>query len=355
MHSDHALLIAYNYLMIKKKIAILMGGPSSEHEISVKSGLNVIKHLDSKKYTVLPVFIDKRGFWLFNGKKEQPLSEPEALLGLQRRGVSATLVALHGEYGEDGGVQYALKSAGVPFTGSLSLPSALAMHKILAGSAFARAGLNVPESLEVVKCDWRKRPQEVLKNIYNHFGARVVVKPTNRGSSVGVSIVNILKGDLGPLETAIEYAFSASRHVIAQRYVYGREVTCGVLDVRGNVEALLPTEILPVGRKFFDYAAKYEGASREITPPQNMSLALIKKIEAAALTAHKALGLKGVTRTDMIVAPGGRLYILEINAIPGLTETSLISHQAKACGISFTKLLDLMVEDALHEPPTTRI
>ena len=293
-----------------------MGGPSSEHEVSVKSGLNVLKHLDAKKYQALPVFIDTRG------------------------------LALHGEYGEDGGVQGVLRHAGITYTGSHALPSALAMHKALAGKELTRAGLHVPDTLELKKGDWRKKPQEVLKPLYNHFGSRVVIKPINRGSSVGVSVVHIQKGDLGPLDAAVERAFAASKQVMAQQYIRGREVTCGVLDVRGEVHALLPTEIIPVGREFFDHVAKYDGASREVTPPERMSLALIKKIEATAVTAHRALGLRGVTRTDMIIAPGGQIYVLEVNTIPGMTEASLIPQQAKACGISFTKLLDLMIEDA---------
>jgi len=334
--------------MAKIKVAVLMGGPSSEHEVSLKSGLNVIKNLDSKKYTALPIFIDKRGYWLFHGKHEQPLAEPEALLAMTRKGVNAALIALHGEYGEDGGVQSALAAARIPFTGSASLPSALAMHKVLAGKILTQAGLRVPESYEIIKSDWRKKPQEVLKNIYNSFGKQVVIKPANRGSSVGVSIVHILKNNLHPLEVAIERAYSTSRHVVAQQFIKGREVTCGVLDVLGHAEALLPTEIIPLGRSFFDYTAKYEGASKEITPPAKMSLGLIHKIEKAALAAHKALGLKGVTRTDMIVVPVDKVYILEANTIPGLTEASLIPQQAKACGISFPRLLDLMIQDAVN-------
>lgn len=334
--------------MAKLKIAVLMGGPSSEHEISVKSGLKVIKHLDSKKYAAIPVFIDRRGLWLFSGKKEQPLDEPEGLLMLQRKGINAAFLALHGEYGEDGTVQSALQRAEIPFTGSKSLPSALAMHKVLAGKILSQSGLLVPESKEIKKGEWRIKPQEILKSIYNRFGQKVVIKPVNRGSSVGVSIVNILKGNLEPLQAAVEYALATSRHVMAEQYIKGREVTCGVLDVRGHREALLPTEIIPMGRSFFDYAAKYEGGSQELTPPPNMSPPLLKKIEETAVAAHIALGLKGVTRTDMILAPNKAIFVLEVNTIPGLTEASLIPQQAKACGISFTKLLDLMIEDAIH-------
>lgn len=333
--------------MPKKKIAVLMGGPSSEHEISVRSGLNVLKHLNHKKYTTIPVFIDKRGFWLFHGKNEQPLTEPEALLELQRRKVSLAFLALHGEYGEDGSIQNTLGAAGISFTGSKSLPSALAMHKVLAAREFSRAGLSTPVTAEISKKDWHRKPQEVLKSVYNQFGSCVVIKPVNRGSSVGVSIVTIQKGDLSQLAAAITHALTTSKQIVAQELIRGREVTCGVLDINGYRAALLPTEIIPLRRPFFDYEAKYSGSAREITPPSNMSLTLIKKIEEAALAAHQTLGLSGVTRTDMIVSPGGKIYVLEINTIPGLTEASLIPQQAQACGISFAKLLDLMIEDAI--------
>ncbi|MDP1689050.1 MAG: D-alanine--D-alanine ligase [bacterium] len=335
--------------MAKSKVAILMGGPSSEHEVSIKSGLNVLKNLDSKKYNAIPIFIDTRGYWLFPGKKEHPLGEPEAILNLERLGVKAVVIALHGEYGEDGGVQSVLQAAKIPFTGSRSNQSALAMHKVLAGNALSQSGLLIPETFEIKQRDWKKKPQEILKSIYNNFGTNVVVKPTNRGSSVGVSVVSIVRGNLLPLQTAIEHAFSISRHVIAQQYIKGREVTCGVMDITGHAEALLPTEIIPLGSIFFDFKAKYGGNSKEVTPPKKMSLTVIKKIEAIAITAHNALGLKGVTRTDMIVSNSNKIYVLEVNTIPGLTDTSLIPQQAQACGITFPKLLDLMIVDAVHE------
>lgn len=334
---------------MKSKVAILMGGPSSEHEVSLKSGLNVLKNLDSKKHKAIPIFIDTRGYWLFPGKKEHPLTEPEAILNLQRVDVHAVVIALHGEYGEDGRVQSVLSAAKIPYTGSYANQSALAMNKVLAGNIITQAGLSVPESLEINKSEWRKKPNELLKSIYNNFGNNVVIKPTNRGSSVGVSLVNIYKGDLKPLDLAIELAFSKSRHVMAQEYIGGREVTCGVLDVCGAVESLLPTEIIPVGKKFFDFEAKYGGASREVTPPKKMGLKLINRIEATAIVAHNALGLKGVTRTDMIIDKNNKIYVLEVNTIPGMTDASLIPQQAKACGISFKKLLDLMIDDAVRQ------
>ncbi len=332
---------------LKRKIAVLMGGPSSEHEVSVKSGLQVLKHLDHKKYEALPVLIDRRGFWLFNGAREMPMSEPEALLALKKRGVDVAFLALHGEYGEDGYVQHLLRNAGIIFTGSSSHQSALAMHKILSARRFSDVGLKTPEFLEIKKRDFTKKPMEVLKLIYNTLGRRIVIKPVNLGSSVGVTVLEIKNNDLAPLEEAISKAFGAGRQVMAQTAIKGREVTCGVMDIKGHVEALLPTEIIPLKSNFFDFKAKYEGHSKEVTPPENMSFRMIKKIEETAIKAHQALGLKGISRTDMMIGPGGQLYVLEVNTIPGMTEASLFPQAAKACGISFTKLLDLIVEDVI--------
>ncbi|MBI2035554.1 MAG: D-alanine--D-alanine ligase [Candidatus Liptonbacteria bacterium] len=337
---------AKKQLAPRKKIAVLMGGPSSEHEVSVQSGLNVLKHLDYKKYDAVPILIDRKGFWLIHGPGEAPLSEPEALLTLCKRGVDTAFLALHGEYGEDGFVQHVLQNAGIFFTGSGSLQSALAMNKILAAREFDEAGLGTPDFLEIRRKDWIKKPIEVSKSIYNTFGKHIVIKPVNRGSSMGVSVLEIKNNDLAPLENAIQGAFSVSRSVLAQKAIKGREVTCGVLDIKGCAEALLPTEIIPLNKNFFDFEAKYSGKSREVTPPENMPLRLIKKIEDTAIRAHKALGLRGVSRTDMIIGSGGQIYVLEVNTIPGMTEQSLLPQASKACGISFTKLLDLMIEDA---------
>ena len=334
----------------KKKIAVLMGGPSSEHEVSLKSGAEVLRNLNAKKYQVIPITVDKRGLWLIKGPKAQPVSEPEAILQLQRERVGLVFVAMHGQYGEDGTVQAILHKAGLPFTGSRALSSALAMNKNLASRHLREYGFNVPEYEVIHVHDWNRGGGVVIRSIAKKFGFPVVVKPVHHGSSVGVSIVRE-PGDLrfSKLRRAMDLAFTFDKHVMAQKFIQGREVTCAVLEYRGTPTALLPTEIIPVKSEFFDYAAKYtKGGSREVTPPKNMRKELVLKIQRAAERAHALLGCSGYSRTDMILGNEGVLYFLETNTLPGLTQESLLPGAALASGIKFPKLLDLIIDSALH-------
>lgn len=299
----------------KLKIVVLAGGPSSEHEVSLKTASNVVAKLDKKKYDVQQIIISKEGKW--------PIS-PEKLLA------DVVFIAMHGVYGEDGTIQSILEKTGVPYTGSDVVASKLGMDKRKSSEVFASNGLLVPESFDVSRC---KFP--------------VVVKPADGGSSVGVAIVET--PDL--LEKAIHEAGKHSRDILIQEYIEGRELTCGVLDDGlGNAIALPPTEIIPVARKFFDYHSKYiVGASREVTPP-DLPEKIIKAIQETALKAHKSIGCSGMSRTDVIIknSEPSKIYVLEINTIPGLTETSLLPQQALAAGMSFTELLDRIIAAALN-------
>jgi D-alanine-D-alanine ligase len=171
----------------------------------------------------------------------------------------------------------------------------------------------------------------------------LVVKPANRGSSVGVSIID----DWQKLPKAIQAAKKYSQKIIFQEYIKGREFTCGVIEKLTKIIPLAPTEIVPVGSPFFDYKAKYTtGASQEITPP-NLSSLKIKEIQKIAVKVHKLIGCGGYSRTDMIMNEKGDFYVLEINTLPGMTETSIVPQGAKAAKITFPELLDIIVEAAL--------
>jgi len=308
------------------KLAVLMGGPSAEYDVSLASGKNVTDNLDRSKYDVIPVRITKGGIWQVS---------PEEL----RRKADLVFIALHGEFGEDGTVQSILDGLGIPYTGSASLPSALGMNKIFSDRLFRANGLNIPDSFIVSKSDKRI-------GIRPDFDLPLVVKPANRGSSVAVSVVRRPEEIL----PAIKKVFEISREAIVQKYISGREVTCGVLDDgRGNVFSLTPTEIVPKFSNFFDYQAKYiQAASEELTPPR-LAEKIIRQIQDAAAACHRIIGASGMSRTDMILSSeDGRLYVLEINTIPGLTPTSLLPKQAEATGISFSQLLDKIIEAALN-------
>ncbi|MBI3114745.1 MAG: D-alanine--D-alanine ligase [Candidatus Harrisonbacteria bacterium] len=314
--------------MKKIRIVVLMGGPSAEHEVSLKSGAMVLKNLDPQKYSAMPIVVGKDGKW--------PVA-PEML----KRDYDLAFIAMHGEYGEDGMVQALLESLGVPFTGSDAKASRLGMDKIAAARAFKKAGLNTPPTVNLGRI--KKFP--------------VVIKPADRGSSVGVSVVK----NHAELQRATAEAKKYSPNVIAQQFISGREFTCGVLEVSPstshayrqagsghNAIALPPTEIVVKRGVFFDFDAKYTpNASEEITPPRNLPAAKIKALQQAALTAHRAIGARGISRTDMIMNAKEKIYVLEINTIPGMTENSLVPKEAAVAGISRAKLLDFIIAAAL--------
>lgn len=302
------------------RVAVLMGGPSAEHEISLKTGRQVLDNLDRKKYVARGIKISKTGKW--------PVSPAKI-----KKEFDVAFVAMHGEYGEDGQAQKLLDKHGIKYTGSGARASALGMDKAKSAKIFRKAGLRVPEFV-------------LLTDNFNFtFRLRfpVVVKPNDRGSSVGVSIVERFHD----LVHALRLASRFSPLVMVQEFIPGREVTCGILEIDGKPAALPPTEIIPRSSKFFDYSAKYlAGASSEITPPK-LPKQMIKKIQETALKAHKAIGARGFSRTDMILGKDGKIYVLEINTIPGLTETSLLPQEAKAAGIGFSQLLDGIIASAL--------
>lgn len=318
----------------KIRIAVLLGGPSSEHEISLKSGDRVTGELDRNFYEPEKIFISRSSEW-------------EKSLADIKKSNDCVFIALHGTYGEDGTVQRILDEYGLIYTGSGALASAIGMNKFLSLRSFQDNGLDVPRTLLIHKNEWEKHHKSEYEHIFYHLSFPIVVKPNNQGSSVGVSIVR----NKDELEGALKNAFHFSKEAIAQQFIEGREITCGVLD-RGFPESafpLLPTEIIPKVSHFFDYRAKYdEGGSLEITPPRGLSEHIIQKIRKTALAAHKIIGARGFSRTDMILDAKGALFVLEINTIPGLTNESLVPKSALAMGITFPKLLDIIVGAALH-------
>lgn len=302
-----------------------MGGPSSEHKVSLQTGGKIAEHLDREKFEVLPVKIKKNGKW------------PITLADLKEK-ADVAFIAMHGEYGEDGQVQSLLETFSIPYTGSGPMASAWAMDKGKAQLVFAENGLSVPEGIIFKKTDsdidWEKVKQWELP---------LVVKPADRGSSVGVSIVKKFEN----LGSAIRQAFQRSDIVMIQKYIKGRELACGVLEVNGVSLALMPTEIVPKKSDFFDFASKYEaGGSEEITPP-DLPREKLKEIQLTALRAHKALGCAGMSRTDLILDSSGKLHVLEINTIPGMTQTSLLPQQAEKMGFEFPRLLEIIIQSAL--------
>lgn len=328
-------------LPIKKRVAVLMGGQSTEHDVSLNSGAMIVENLDRTQYEVFRVKISREGLWSFDGGVAVA-----TYLGLQQlveHKIDIVVLALHGQFGEDGVIQGALRLAGIRFTGSDVVGSAVAMDKALSMDILEADGLKVGEFVEAGREE--AKDAGLWARLRADLSVPFVVKPNDGGSSVGASIVTEEK-DFGP---AVDAALqgSVSKRVIFQEYLQGKELTCAVLEEDGRPQALPVTEIVPKTQKFFDYEAKYtKGASDEITPAR-ISPQLTKKVQAAAVQAHTLLRCRGYSRAD-IIAVGEDLYVLEVNTLPGMTKTSLLPQAAAATGMDFSQLLDRIISEGLR-------
>ncbi len=349
----------------KLNVAILTGGPSCEHEVSIATGEVLLKHLDRNKYDIKPVTISRevRGLLppegmasLPTGRDTQASSSADqnmppippvstALKQAQDSPIDVVFIAMHGEFGEDGRLQGLLEFFDIPYTGSGVLASSLAMDKVKSSELFRLHGLLVPPYTHFMRWEWERHEPSILDFLVQAFRAPWVVKPTDRGSSVGVSIVHTQEA----LRAAIQAVFQHSDHVLVQQHIQGAEVTCAVLheDPRSEPWPLPPTQIIPKSKAFFDYFSKYTpDATEEITPPR-LPPSVTTRIQATAVQAHKILDCYGMSRTDMIVQDE-KIYVLETNTIPGMTETSLYPQAAKAIGLEFSELLDRLIKAALR-------
>ena len=329
-------VLRYNDMQgLKKKIAVIMGGVGTEHDVSMNSGTQVMEQIDRGLYDAVKVIINKDHTWEVNGML---CSFASAIDELQSLNIDLAFLALHGTGGEDGTIQGVLEYAGIPYTGSDVTASAVAMDKVLAKKLFQAQGILVPQSV-VVEChEW----QTAVAEVERVCGYPCVVKPLRDGSSVGV----VMADDVFALSQALRG--STYPYLLVEKRVIGPEVTCGVIDVKGELlpRALPVTQIIPRESSFFDYHAKYTaGASEEITPAR-LPEDIIAHIQEIAVQCHRVLGCKGMSRTDMMVAADG-VYVLEINTIPGMTQTSLLPQQARVAGISFPELITMIIENAL--------
>ncbi len=327
------------------RVAVLMGGPSSERGVSLRSGQAVVDALDRRKYRVLPVDIGRDGSWrlpeptLIDSPPVQGGISLERIRTVLARSaaegsVDVVFLALHGKFGEDGTIQGLLEEAGLPYTGAGVAASALAMDKDRAKAVVAAAGVRVPRGLLVAKGEPPRAP-----------GFPAFVKPAGGGSSIGAGPAD----DEAALRARVEAVFALGEGAaLVEERLSGTEVTCAVLGNRGAPERVLPVvEIVPRGRAFFDYEAKYDPAACEEICPARIGEGERVLVERAAVAAHRALGCDGMSRSDFILVGGEPVY-LETNTIPGMTENSLCPRAARAAGISFPRLLDLLLGMALE-------
>jgi len=338
-------------------VNVIMGGPSAENEISLKSGREVISNIDRSKYRVRAVVVNKEKEFYFcdigstvpsldditvpekTGCFQGPFSPSDS--AVIWNGCNVAFLALHGEFGEDGVIQGYLDTIGIPYTGSSVYGSAVAMNKIASKYLYIQNGLDVPPYAVYGK----NHPETTVDTIIAEQGLPCFVKCPQSGSSRLMGKVSTKEELVSLLK---ELSMSANE-ILVESMISGPEFTCGVIDMPdGTTKALPPVEIRPKGSAYFDFTAKYsDGCSEEIVPAPRPE-PLLKRIQDAAMAAHMILECKCVSRTDMIYQ-NDRLYILETNTLPGLTPASLLPKSFKAIGGSYSQMLDVLIQSALNK------
>jgi len=353
--------------MRKINVAIIFGGKSGEHEVSLRSANQVIEALDKNKYNIFPIAITKGGQWLLGDdgveymKINFPKAQTEGGISFEQsqslvvnnekkssinnfyqgeiKDIDLILPIAHGSYMEDGKLQGMLRMLNIPFVFSGTLASALAMNKKKTKIVAKVAGLKIAKD-EIVK----KGKKYNLEKIIKKLSLPVVVKPSELGSSVGTSLAKTKE----ELEKGIEKALEFGEEVLLEQFIKGRELTVAVMGDK-NPKALPVIEIIPKVSGWFDYRAKYEAGGSEEVCPADIPEEVRKKIQKYAVKIFKALDCLDLARADFIWNESdGKLYFLEINTIPGMTATSLAPQAAAAAGMEFPDFLDKLISGALR-------
>jgi D-alanine-D-alanine ligase len=384
--------------MKKIRVGILFGGRSGEHEISLLSAASVFKAIDKSKYEVVPIGITKEGRWVTSADAERLLAgksagenarstqsnlragDPEAtssaaILAVgeavivppepQRPGGSITpfqseaaltrrssdrainvdviFPVLHGTFGEDGTIQGLLELADIAYVGAGVLGSAAGMDKDIMKSLFRAAGLPIVKHVTFLRGDWERDPKKIRQSVEKQLKYPVFVKPANLGSSVGISKVHD-RSELGP---AIDEAARFDRKIVIEQGVgekkqKAREIECAVLG-NDSPAASVPGEIVP-GKEFYDYTAKYLDEGSELIIPAKLTKAETKKIQQLAISAFKAVNCSGLARVDFLMEPTTRkIYLNEINTMPGFTSISMYPKMWAATGVSYPELIEKLI------------
>jgi len=358
----------------KINLAVIFGGRSGEHEVSLSSARGVMKNLDKEKYNVIPVAITKGGNWLIGEKGEEYIKMNEEKIGKEgaisledsqklvavkdaernffnyaegelKEKIDLVFPILHGPFGEDGRLQGMLDMLGVPYVFSGVLAHAVGMNKPKAKIIAGKNGVPVPKDIVIKKAE-----KYNLDQIMEKLSLPMMVKPSELGSSVGISLVKT-KEDL---EKGIEDAFSHGDEVILEQYIKGREFTVTVMGGE-KPQVLAVTEIIPLISEFYDYKAKYEdGGSKHICPAE-ISEKDQNKIEQYAVSTFKAIGCNDLARVDFLWSKKkNEYYFTDINTIPGMTPTSLAPEAAKLAGMNFAQFLDKLIEGAMKRTTSSQ-
>jgi D-alanine-D-alanine ligase len=326
-----------------KRVAVLAGGRSSEHEVSLNSGASVAQGLREVGYEVTMIEVGHDGVWRVDG---EPLS---LVPGRGLPGQDLVFPVLHGPFGEDGTVQGLLECLDIPYVGAGVLASAVCMHKVVFKELMARAGIPQVRYRAVTEAEHRERPGEV-KRLLETLGLPVFVKPARLGSSVGIVRVD----DPAKLDGALAIAFEHDPVAIVEADARGREIECSVLGNESPIASEAGEILLGAGESgWYDYEAKYSPGGMQLVIPARVSPAVRDRIREIAVEAFALAGCSGLARVDFFVV-GETVLLNELNTMPGFTQTSVYGSLFEASGISYTELLDRLVKLALERHAQSR-
>jgi len=327
---------------MKKKIALITGGYSGEAVISYKSAASIEKNIDNSKWECFKIDINPQGWnYLSPGGKKYPVDKNDFSITVDGRKINfdAVLVSLHGTPGEDGKLQGYFDTLQIPYSSCDTATSALTFNKRYTVAVASFAGMHVARSVHLFK-HIPVTTEQVLKELK----LPVFVKPNNGGSSIGMSKVK----EAHELQAALEKAFMEDDQVLVEEFIRGRELTIGVFQSKGEIIALPITEII-AKNEFFDFEAKYEGASEEITPA-SIEESIAEKIRTEARKAYAVFNCRGIVRIDFIYdEASGNPFMLEINTVPGQSEASLVPQQVVAMGWTLKQFYSALIEECFYK------
>lgn len=346
---------------MKTKVGLLYGGKSAEHKVSMQTAMAVIKALDLEKFEIHPIYISEEGRWVKGPQLQGPVSNVKELEFSQREALPPTALAptlfqdaqekgpfdvifplLHGPNGEDGTVQGLLELLNLPYVGNGVLASSAGMDKVIMKNIFAQAGLPQVKYVWFIRSEWENETETAYEKVEKELGYPCFVKPANLGSSVGISkCMNRTE-----LEGAFKEAFQFDRKIIIEEGVTAREIEAGVLG-NDNPECSVAGEIVPKV-EFYDYKAKYEDGDTALIIPAEISESEYSELSNMAIKAFKALDCSGLVRADFFLTREGKLYINEVNTMPGFTPFSMFPLLWKHTGVEYPQLIEKLVNLAIE-------
>ncbi len=337
--------------MKKMRIAVIFGGRSGEHEVSLVSATSVIKALNPDKYEVLEIGITKEGHWFggsnclekFKNEDLEGLREISLFTNPEKLDFDLAFPVLHGPYGEDGTIQGLFEMLGIPYVGCGVLASSTAMDKLQCKALWATADLPIVPYIGFGRKTWEEKTEEVMADVKQEIGFPCFIKPANMGSSVGITKVK----EESALKEAIDLAAKFDRRILVEKSVNAREIECAVL---GNDDPIAsPVGEVIVGGEFYDFHDKYVNGVSSTQVPADLPDDLASKIQDICIKAYTMLDCSGLARVDSFLdRDNGEIYLNEINTLPGFTSISMYPKMMEAHGISYEDLVDKLVELAVE-------